>query len=200
MKLKGITLLFALLFLQQITKAQDHPIISYFTGDVYNDQILLSWNIVDGNNCNGINILRSADDSIYTVIGNIPGICGAVSDLEKYSFLDENPLKNQINYYKLQLGGQGYTTALSIAFYETNEKGFIVFPNPSNDIFYLFISDVYTESEVEIIDVNGRQVYNEKVNSGSLIEINPVSIRSGTYILRLKNGDDVVGSDRIIRL
>lgn len=200
MKLKGIIFSIGLLFFSQSISAQEHAIISYFNGDIYNGQVLLSWNIVGGNNCNGINILRSSDDSIYTVIGNIAGICGAVSDSEPYSFLDENPLKNQINYYKLQLGSQGFTTPLSLAFYETKDNGFVVFPNPSSDVFYLYVSEIYTDSEVEIIDVNGRQIYDQKVNSGSIIELNPATIRSGTYILRLKNGNEVVGSDRIIRL
>lgn len=200
MRLKGITFLFALLFFQHSNFAQEHAIISYFNGTVYNDQILLTWNIVDGNNCNGINILRSPNDSVYTTIGVIPGVCGAVSDEEKYSFLDENPFKNQVNYYKLQLGGQGFTTPLSISFYETNEKGFIVFPNPSSDVFYVYINEIYTESEVEIIDLDGRIIFNEKLNSGSLLELNPTSIGAGTYILRLKNGNEVIGSDRFIRL
>lgn len=200
MRLKEIIFIVTLLFFKQSVAAQEHPIISFFNAEVYNEQVLLNWNIVDGNNCNGINILRSSDNINYEVIGDIPGVCGAILEEEKYLFIDESPLKNQVNYYKLQLGGQGFTTPLSIDYYETKENGFVVFPNPSSDILYLYINGVYTESAIEIIDLNGKLVFDQNVESGTLFKLEPITLRTGTYILRLKDGSEIVGSSKIIRL
>lgn len=193
--------LFLFIFFSGITvRGQEHPIISFFKGDVYNEQIILSWNIIGGSNCNGIKILHSTDSTTYNEIGFIPGICGAVTDAEPYLFSHTNPAVNQINYYKLKLGNQGFTTALAISFYTTDKKGFQFYPNPSSDKIFLFVNTIYTQSEIEILDASGRQVYFQKVDSGRLIEFSPPDMNAGNYIIRLKNGSNIIFSQTMIRL
>jgi len=199
--IKKSTLLFLILLIPiSGVFAQSHPILSFFNGEAYNDEVLLTWNISGGNNCNGIIIYHSMDDISYTEIGEIPGLCGEIIDSEPYSFLHTDPTKNQLNYYKLQLGSQGFTTPLEVLFFNTNEIGFTVFPNPSEDLVNIYINGVYKNATIEVFDIHGKQVFSAEYSSGVL---NPLSIgewESGSYIIRLLNNNTVIGTDRIIRL
>lgn len=197
---KSSTLLLILLISISAAFTQSHPIISFFNGEAYNNQVLLTWNIVGGNNCNGIIIYHSSDNITYNEIGEIPGICGEIIDSEPYSFLHSNPNENQLNYYKLQLGNQGFTTPLEVFFYNTKDIGFTLFPNPSEDLINIYISNAYKNATIEVYDLNGKQVLTNKYVSGVL---NPLYIgkwEAGSYIIRLLNDNKVIGTDRIIRL
>ena len=180
--------------------AQDHPIISFFNGSIFNDQILLNWNIIGGNTCNGIIILHSADNINYVEVGSIAGICGEVSDSEPYSFLHTDPVPNQFNYYKLNLGGQGFTTPLEVLFYKTGEDGFTIYPNPSTEYFNLYVSAVYQDASIEVFDSNGKIILIQSVPSGELIQIFTQDWSGGNYVIRIKDGDSTVGNDRHVHL
>jgi hypothetical protein len=197
---KSSALLIILLIPISAAFSQFHAIISFFNGEAYNDQVLLTWNISGGNNCNGIIIYHSSDNISYTEIGEIPGLCGEIIDSEPYSFLHSNPNENQVNYYKLQLGSQGFTTPLEVLFYNTNDIGFTVFPNPSEEVVNIYINNAYQNASIEVFDMNGKQILINNYVSGVL---NPIYIRdweSGTYLIRLLNDNNIIGTDRIIRL
>lgn len=190
----------ALFLFTVVLKAQDHPILSYFKGEVYGNQVVLTWNISGGNNCNGITIYRSSDSINYSEIGSIPGICGALDEDEPYRFSDENPAENKLNYYKLKLGNQGFTTPLSVLFYKTQESGFVFFPNPSSDEISVFVNGFYQNSTIVIYDVSGKKVSEQKVIPGTLMQFTPVQFESGNYIIQLVDGNSVIGSQKMIRI
>jgi hypothetical protein len=200
MKVYRLIILLFFLAGPTIQFAQEHPIISYFKGDVVSDKIVLTWNIIGGNNCNGITIFHSADKINYVEIGSIPGICGAQSESEPYRFTHLDPAENQINYYKLQLGNQGFTTPLALTFYPTNEKAFVFFPNPSNDQLFLFVDAIYQNSEIEIFDSKGSKVLGQAVKAGNLVEISPLSLEAGNYLIRLRDGNTLISSQKMIRI
>ena len=122
-----------------------------------------------GNTCSGIRIQRSADGYFFWTIGEIDGICGS-SDAEiPYIFVDVEPLNNQTNYYRLELGTQGYSTILQIDYVPLNEEGYslmyditlktatIYFSNPNTDLIpYNLIS--LSGSNVFASDTNGSQI------------------------------------------
>jgi hypothetical protein len=160
----------------------------------------LNWNIIGGNSCNGIIILHSDDNINYTEIGSIPGICGEIIGSEAYSFLDESPSINQINYYKLQLGIQGFTTPLQVAFYKTGEKGFLLFPNPGESNVNLYVNSNYQSVSFEVFDAGGKKIHNGNLDSGILSPLDISSWDAGNYIIRLWSESTVIGSDHIIKL
>ena len=186
--------------LHALSIAQSHPIISYFNGKVFNDEVLLSWNIIGGNSCNGIIILHSDDNINYTEIGSIPGICGEIIGSEAYSFSDESPSTNQINYYKLQLGIQGFTTPLEVAFYKTGEKGFVLFPNPAESKINLYVNSNYQNVSFEVFDASGKKINEGNLNSGILSPLDISTWDAGNYIIRLLSESTIIGSDRIIKM
>ena len=87
--------------------AQQNSILGSFYLFESNAKIYLNWSIVSGSTCNGIKIFRSIDSLNFYEIGKIEGICGNISAEQFYNFIDENPVKNKINFYKLELGNSG---------------------------------------------------------------------------------------------
>ena len=181
-------------------QAQEHPIISFFTARTVSDNVLLTWNIVGGNNCNGIEIEHSADGQNFQIVGNIPGICGEQAEDEPYTFLHEKPVENHVNYYRLKLGGQGFTTPLAHNFYKVGEDGFTFFPNPSQENIQIYISDQYPDAQLEIIDMNGKVVFDGQVQAGVLEDVSLLGLNSGNYIIRLRNENKLISSKKMIRL
>jgi len=194
-------LVFFFLFTQGLLlKAQEHVIIDFFNGKIFNDQILLSWNIIGGNNCNGITIYHSTNDADYVEVGSIPGVCGAIIDAEPYSFLHVNPAPNTLNYYKLKLGSQGFTTPLELMFYKTGNKGFTFFPNPSTEYINLYVSEDNQDPRVEVFDSSGKKMMSQNVIAGVLVKIDTFKLTKGVYIIRLLDGNEVVSSNQLIQL
>ena len=194
-------LVITLVFLQSfLLKAQDHPIIDFFNGETFNDQILLSWNIIGGNNCNGITIYHSTDNLNYIEIGEIPGICGEIVDAEPYSFLHITPKANALNYYKLKLGSQGFTTPLELMFYKTGDKGFTFFPNPASEFFNVYVSKTNQNPRIEVFDSSGKKMISQYVTSGVLVQVDTFKLTKGVYIIRLLDGNEVVSNSQLVQL
>ena len=109
---------------------QKQEILENFKVFETNGQVLLNWQIVQGSTCFGIGILQSTNQLDFTEIGHIPGVCGASNDPLGYQFIDSNPIKNQFNYYRLNLGGYGYSEILAIKIIEEPRIDLQFFPNP----------------------------------------------------------------------
>ncbi len=74
---------------------------------------------------------------------------------------------------------------------KTNEPGFVVFPNPVNNI--LQISAPYNSSgktTIELFDATGRKLISKQMVNGTE-EINTAALPDGSYILKLTHNDDV---------
>lgn len=125
---------------------QAHPILSYFSVIAANNNVQLNWAITGGNTCNGIRVQRSTDGVYFETIGEIGGICGSPDVDVPYVYLDMDPASNKTNFYRLELGSQGFTIPLSIDFFPLNDQGYslimdintgkasIYFSNPEQSI------------------------------------------------------------------
>jgi hypothetical protein len=169
-----ISILAALIYLMPWTiSGQSHELLTSFKAEKNSNRVILNWSIKQGNTCVGINILRAADTLNFVEIGNIQGICGSTEFEQRFTFVDDKPLPNQTNYYKLELGFSGRTEPpLKIDYdyvkLENNESkvvpnpnsgfGSIIFVNPYNQNFKIHIKDSHGrpvdtyESEAEIIN------------------------------------------------
>lgn len=121
---------------------QQHYLLSNFNGFKGSDRVILNWTIKRGSTCIGIGILRSTDDLNYEVIGEIRGVCGSTEFAQAYNFIDENPVRNKKNYYKLELGFSGRTEPpIVLEYFDVSGVGYKMIPNPIQTSARLFFEN-----------------------------------------------------------
>lgn len=157
-------IIFVLFFQSLLTsaQAQQETILDYFEATENQEKVLLKWAISRGETCNGISITRSTDSLFFESIGRIEGVCGSPEFQQPYSFVDEAPLKNQKNYYKLELGTSDFSNVISIKIIEKNEEGYQVIPQPIRNKGKIYFNNPdYEKAVLQVFQLNGQQLYEE---------------------------------------
>lgn len=77
-------------------------------------------------------------------------------------------------------------------------NGVSVYPNPSNGIVTLFVSDASKEMNFEIYDAIGKMIFNKIINS-SETQINISELTTGIYSYRLVNSNGSVSQGKLIK-
>jgi len=173
-----------------MANAQQHEILGYFEGNVKNNEILLNWSIVKGKTCNGIKVYHSIDNVYFEEIGEIKGICGSTDEEIRYSLVDNSPVNNENNYYRLELGLQGYSTPLVLDFQSISDDGYSIFPNPGVEKFQVFIVGNGEPTEIFVYDITGKLSEQYSSNSGQLYTVPTNDWKQGVYFVKIiKNGD-----------
>jgi len=73
-----------------------------------------------------------------------------------------------------------------------NEDNIVVFPNPTNGLFFIDDTDISKDLKIQIVDINGKLVFDKK--TGNIDKKYTVDIRNqpnGTYFLIIKNNHNV---------
>lgn len=142
--------------------------------------------ISEGNTCNGIVIYRSVDSLNFEVIGKIYGVCGSLNTPTGYYYTDETPVKNKTNYYKLELGGQGFTDVVSVLIIDTEISDFLIKPNPANITAKVFFNnDKNQETELNLYNQIGQIVLKDKASTNNF-KLDVSNLPSGLYLIELK--------------
>ncbi|CAN1555757.1 Secretion system C-terminal sorting domain [Flavobacteriaceae bacterium] len=94
----------------------------------------------------------------------------------------------------------GVFTATTLANEDfSNSKGVSIYPNPSNGQFNININQYSGKVNIQVADLNGREVYNvvnELFNSEKAVDLK--MLESGIYVLRI-SGEDLNYSQKIIK-
>ncbi len=150
----------------------------------------ISWTTESETNNDYFTVERSSDAISWVSAGIVKG-SGNSSALKNYNFTDIEPCK-EITYYRLKQtdfdGKYQYTDIVGIysCFGITNQFSF--HPNPANTFIEI---SVLTESEIEIINMNGQIVYNDYLNNlYSTIDISMLS--SGLYLIKVSSANDIL--------
>ncbi|MDG1035791.1 MAG: T9SS type A sorting domain-containing protein [Crocinitomicaceae bacterium] len=147
---------FVLFIFSAPLSAQNEDVIEYLNASEFNGKVLLSWSIMQGNTCNGIQILHSTDSMNFSQISSIEGICGSTQQSISYSFTDLSPEKNANNYYRLQLGGLGFSWIVSVEVIDLGMNTSIVRPNPlSKTSELLFDNEANFEVFISVYSSSG---------------------------------------------
>ncbi|MBK9736336.1 MAG: hypothetical protein IPO92_15810 [Saprospiraceae bacterium] len=156
---------------------QSHYLLDNFKAYKESNRVVLNWTVKKGNTCSGTGILRSTDNINFEVIGEISGICGSQETAKSYSFIDENPVKNKINYYVLELGFSGKTEpSLAIKYLDVSTNGYLLYPNPIDDIGYLYFNNVNNSKHtLRINDASGKYYPTYTTNSDVFTLIFPTN-------------------------
>ena len=176
------------LFAQQ--EEPGHPILDNFSVLEISGKVFVSVTISQGNTCSGINVLRSADSVAYDTVGHVSGVCGSASHPVTYSFTDAAPIKNKTSYYKVELGGVGYTTVISILIIDTEAYGFQIRPSPArNQVKIYFENENHEMTNFLMYSVGGHQVMSLS-SSEEYFDFNVADLENGIYIFSIRNNSN----------
>ena len=167
--------------------AQENLIIDTYSVFENNSKVYLDWVIKSGNTCNGINIQRSTDSINFSSLAHIEGVCGNLSSPQPFSFIDEAPVNNSLNYYRLELGGKGYTRTLVVDVIGFNADAYQLRPNPANEHARLYFDNPGKESvKFNLYDQNGKELITLQVNE-EYLDIDTAKLSSGLFVFTISN-------------
>jgi len=171
--------------------AQDGTVQLRFSATEVSGKVFLEWTMDLGQTCNGIDIKRSTDNLNFSLIGNIQGICGSPFDTVSYSFIDEAPILNQINYYRLTLGNLGPSQTLTVEIISLEGTGYQVRPNPMVETGRIYFdNDRSEEHSLTLFSNNGRAIRNA-VTRNDFFELNTSDLAPGIFIFRINREDGI---------
>ena len=159
----------------------------------YKQSIVVSWLISAGNSCTGYQIQRSGDSLNFEVLFDFSGICGELTKAQSISFIDEKPLINAINYYRVLIPPADYSKITSILFSDISEKGYLLFENPVNQNLALLSSS--KNGKLKIYDQTGNLIKEFSSNEGGLFNENVSELSSGLFYFKIESdiGKDIDG-------
>ncbi|MFK7787382.1 MAG: T9SS type A sorting domain-containing protein [Crocinitomicaceae bacterium] len=167
--------------------AQNEDVVLNLSATEFNGKVLLTWSVTQGNTCNGITVLHATDTNDYNQIGSIEGICGSTAETISYEFTDDSPSVNQTNYYRLSLGGVGFSYPVNLDVLDAGNQTYIVSPNPVSDESKL-IFDNENQENVVITFFNKRgEIIHEVSSSEQSISIHRGKFKQGMYFFVLKS-------------
>ena len=168
-------------------QAQNEAVVLNLSATEFNGKVLLTWAVTQGNTCNGITVLRSNDTLNFNQIGSIEGICGSTAETIAYQFTDDAPNVNETNYYRLSLGGIGFSYIVNIEVIDAGDQTYIVAPNPvSDESKLIFDNENQEEVTITFFNENGSIVH-EVQSTEQSISINRSQFVQGTYFFVLKS-------------
>lgn len=179
--------------------AQFHSILNQFEVFQVGDKVLISCTISAGNTCRGIDLMHSEDSISFKTIDRISGVCGSLSKAVSYRFTDDSPLKNRVNYYKLNLNNRGYSQAISIEFIDTEKLGYQLRPNPTNESTTIYFENRENKKvELRLFHPSGTIMTTQESNK-DFFKINLQSFESGVYSFQIaKESKNSVLSGKLI--
>ena len=149
---------------------QNEDVIEYLNASEFNGKVLLSWSILQGNTCNGVEILHSLDSVNFNEIGSIEGVCGSSQESIAYEYTDASPEPNTRNYYRISLGGIGFSWIVGIDIVALGKNTSIVRPNPINEASELhFDNESNSEFSLNVYSGNGIFVRSELTSSDNIV-------------------------------
>ena len=162
-----------------------------------NSSVVVKFTITPGSSCSGFTLLHSIDSLNYSEIASEPGICGASSINEEKIITDNNPVFNQINYYKIRLEPR-VETSFPRTIFVTSSRGanLLVYPNPLSESNGLLNIRVLAATNSRLIatiyNYDGRPLQNlDLVTSDNHATVNVSSLSNGLYTIRMTDGSKI---------
>ncbi|MFN6357401.1 MAG: T9SS type A sorting domain-containing protein [Bacteroidota bacterium] len=162
-----------------------------FNGAVHGKDALLSWTTASEQNVSAFFVQRSADGVSFLTIGEVKARGNSFEEVS-YIFNDIEAFINaDKQYYRLVTVDFDGTEEISEnIMLELNRviNPMIVAPNPMlSDVNLLFNKPVNGQLDIRLVDLQGKEIYNENIFAGNRqsINLNFDSISAGIYILKV---------------
>lgn len=171
-------------------QAQDSTVLENYEVYEVNGNTQLTATIKSGVTCLGINFLRSEDSTLnFQTIGEIQGVCGSSTESIRYDYTDMNPPKNKTLYYKIQMGGLGYSNVLSIRIIDSGEEAYLLTPNPCIDNCLIhFKNELRQSNRLRLFNKNGIQLALLET-SDNFFEIDVKELPAAVYFFTVENSE-----------
>lgn len=167
----------------------EDPYLEHFSISKDDGKVLLRWVTRPGTTCEGIDIVRSTDGVNYVPIHHIPGICGGPTTSISYSHVDDMPVLNQTNHYRLELGRVGTTTARSIEVVALGKEGYLLKPSPLMGVSRLYFENPQHETcRLTLYNMGGIPVHSQET-ADEFFWLDGAQHLPGLYILHIEGAD-----------
>ena len=114
---------------------------------------------------------------------------------------DASGIKDQIENFDVPTPGTTPATGSNCILandYFQNSDLFRIYPNPSNGLVNINIANYVGDLQINVYDINGREVYNKNMNNfNNSNAINLEKLSTGIYILKLQ-GENLNYSEKVI--
>jgi hypothetical protein len=170
--------------------------VTNFKAEEINENVYLTWTIKQGFTCNGVEVLRSTDSVNFVKVGDIEGICGSTAEEIHYDFTDIFPEKNADNFYRLSLGGLGFSSIISIRVVDLPANKYLVVPNPLTENTQIFFENsAFAICSLTVYDPGGQPLY-QAMTTGEAFSLQKENFPDGVYFFRISydnSKEDLVG-------
>ena len=167
--------------------------VQQLTSSQYKKTIFIDFVITAGNTCSGYQIQHSIDSINFNAIYDYFGICGEQSKAQSFSYTDENPIKNNVNYYRVFIPPNDFSEINRVNYYDLSEKGYLIFNNPMNQ--YLNILTTNYNGIMKIYNQTGGLMKSISANENGLFYEDLSSFESGLYLFFIESdlGKNITG-------
>ena len=157
----------------------------------------LAWQTASEKGVSHFEVERSQDGNTFAKIGTVKA-AGNSADLHKYAWVDVAPFTGS-NYYRLKItdvdGKSEYSKVVTLNF-DAKSLSAKSYPNPFQHNFSLEVEVEKGTGEVivELFDLAGKQIYNQKIQALTErlnVDVPTDDLQAGTYLIRIKNGSNI---------
>ncbi len=167
-----------------------------FNGELEEKSVRLNWRTASETNNAGFEVQRSSNGIEWDPIGFVDNLSAVVSNgINNYNHIDPTPFAG-MNYYRLKQVDQDetfdYSNVISIN-YDAPQAEVQVFPNPTNEVFYIDLDNPLGEKvTISVSDNLGREVWGyEDTESNRKLRREVVIKKPGVYFMSTRIGSEV---------
>ncbi len=199
-----IILSFLLLFLISGAVFSQSPRIARFSISPTNDnKVVVNWTMSIGSTCPTVEVQRSLDGQDFESIYFYPSVCGSSDKEESYNWVDANPIKYAVNYYRIKLEESEFTLSSSVDL-QSNlaNRQILTYPNPTAGTTQVELRNEKSQFfDLFVFDAKGNVVVEKANQKGTELSLDLSSLGDGIYFLqfRFENGDKTSSPILIMR-
>lgn len=190
--MRSILFLFLFSVLSSSVVAQKpHSILRSFSAVKQPNGVNLKWVIIGGRQCDGTRVFRADETLQFDLVEHIEGICGSQADDVTYSYFDNSPKSNSYNYYRLEMGLQGFTDTVNVFFEDFGTDRYLLLSQPQVRSYrILFSNDLNREASLNVFDLSGKVIYQDQT-IGNDFQLNSLNWDAGVYVFRISGVAEV---------
>lgn len=154
--------------------------------------VILNWATYSESNNRGFVVERSKNGTAFDSIGFVPSLSIAGRGAN-YAFTDLPSFGGKL-FYRIQQINLDNTYQLSpIKFIQLNNGSYVkVYPNPVKDILSINTSYTFSNSQLNIYNVNGQLLMGKSLNGSGTSNISVKKLPAGFYSAKIFDGTNII--------